>query len=651
KSADTLRELEKIHEDMGKFKVLDPACGSGNFLYIAYIELRHLELELMKEMERFPSFSRHSFHSAIRCDQFYGIDMNPLGIELAKVTLAMAKKKTSDDFNKATRMNRLINPDEPLPFDNLDGNFINGDALFCDWPDVDAIIGNPPYQSKNKMQKEFGPLYLDKLRKAYPEMPGLADYCVYWFRKAHDHLKIGGGAGLVGTNTIRQTNSRVGGLDYIVSNNGEIIEAISTMPWSGTAVVYVSIVNWVKKKTGEETGQVDKILRENTEGKGWKEYKLKTIPSSLSDAFDVGAAVSLEANKNSNTCFQGQTHGHESFLLSPEEYRHMLEKDGANKEVLFPFLIADRLIGTKDSQPKAFVIDFEQRDIFQAGRYKTPFERIEKNVLPTRQMAFDEEQQRNAELLNKSPKAKVNHHHENFLKKWWQLSYPRPDLMNRIGSLNRYISCGRVTKRPIFEFISSGIHPNDALMVFPMDDDYSFGILQSSYHWKWFNARCSTLKGDPRYTSTTVFDSFPWPQWGILNKKVTDFENREKECHSIVLEVAKASKNLRTLRRKTMVDHSLSLRELYITVELPGKNPLKDAQELLDKAVRKAYLYDMPTQYGKKDELEFLFDLNKKCAEIEKTGRIYAPGIPYFFKDTNQIVSGDCVKYRGDYFC
>jgi type II restriction/modification system DNA methylase subunit YeeA len=135
--------------------------------------------------------------------------------------------------------------------DNLDENIICSDALFMDWPAVDAIVGNPPFQSKNKMQKELGPAYLQTLRDTYPEISGRADYCVYWFRKTHGSLKTGQRAGLVGANTIRQNYAREGGLDYIVKNKGTIIEAVSSQPWSGEASVHVSIVNWLK---GEDDG-------------------------------------------------------------------------------------------------------------------------------------------------------------------------------------------------------------------------------------------------------------------------------------------------------------------------------------------------------------------------------------------------------------
>ena len=136
--------------------------------------------------------------------------------------------------------------------------------------------------------------------------------------------------------------------------------------------------------------------------------------------------------------------------------------------------------------------------------------------------------------------------------------------MQAIERVPRYIACGRVTKRPIFEFISSDIHPNDALVVFPRDDDYSFGILQSGYHWAWFTERCSTLREDYRYTSNTVFNSFPWPQKPTLDN---------------VKAVAKAAQKLRKVRQKLCVEHDLSLRELYRSSEFPGEHPLDVAQD------------------------------------------------------------------------
>jgi hypothetical protein len=182
-----------------------------------------------------------------------------------------------------------------------------------------------------------------------------------------------------------------------------------------------------------------------------------------------------------------------------------------------------------------------------------------------------------------------------------------------------------VTKRPIFAFVSSAVSPNAALQVFTFNDDYSFGILQSSCHWDWFTERCSTLTERFRYTATTVYDSFPWPQEPTLGQ---------------VRKVARASRDLRTLRDRLQRDHQLTLRELYRTLELPGENPLKDAHAQLDFAVRDAY------GMGKRDvALEFLFELNGQLADREDAMQhVVPPGPPPCIKDIAEFVSDDCIR-------
>src|SRR5205807_1519793 len=120
------------------------------------------------------------------------------------------------------------------------------DALFCEWPKADAIIGNPPYLDARKTTMIHGAEYSKRVRERYPGVPGRSDLCVHWFRRAHDELAPGGRAGLVGTNSIRQNYSREGGMDHIVQTGGTITEAVSSQVWSGEASVHVSIVNWVK---------------------------------------------------------------------------------------------------------------------------------------------------------------------------------------------------------------------------------------------------------------------------------------------------------------------------------------------------------------------------------------------------------------------
>ena len=172
--------------------------------------------------------------------------------------------------------------------------------------------------------------------------------------------------------------------------------------------------------------------------------------------------------------------------------------------------------------------------------------------------------------------------------------------------------------------MSNAINPNDALQVFTFSDDYSFGILQSDTHWRWFVERCSTLKGDFRYTSNTVYDYFPWPQSPTL---------------ADVRAVAKAGVALRDLRTQVMAEHDHTLRDMYRTMELPGDNPLKQAHAKLDAAVRRAY--GMPP---KANVLEFIFSLNQIVAEREGTMQpVTGPGLPNIVKNPSEFLSIDCI--------
>lgn len=642
RAARTVGELERIGEELGEFRVLDPACGSGNFLYVAFRELKALELDLFETiLERDPSARREQFRSRVSARQFYGIDNIALGVEMAKITLSMGKKFAADAFNAFARQHRLFEDTEsPLPFDNLDGNIVVADALFTDWPEVDAIIGNPPYQSKNKMQEEFGPAYLQKLRAAYPDVSGYADYCVYWFRKAHDALTDGGRAGLVGTNTIRQNQSREGGLDYIVQNGGTIVKAIGTMPWSGAAAVHVSLVNWMKGTP--PLGPYTLAIQKGDDKEGpWEEYSLPSIPSSLLPTVDVTGAVTLRANINPKSCYQGQTHGHNGFLLSPVERAALLVQEPSAEDITFPFLTGEDLLGQVNSLPSRYAIDLQPRKTVQeVMAYPKTFAILKKLVLPTFTEAAAKEEHQNKGLLKQNFSRRLR------LEHWWLFERRREDLIGHLGTITRYIACSRVAKRSIFEFVNSSIRPNSQIMVFPIIDDYSFGILQSRYHWAWFTSRCSTLTERYRYTSNTVFDSFPWPQWGAVTADEEEASARSTRSPvAVALAVAEAARELRRVRAEIRAAHPQSLRELYRTLEIPGANRLRDAHAALDAAVGEAYAWGLPPELRDLEPLALLLALNQRCAAAETEGRAIAgPGLPPFCEGDGRFLSDDCLR-------
>ncbi len=625
--AETLSDYFNLLTELTQFKVLDPACGSGNFLFVAFREMKLLErtifaliVESSKPADKNKLHTFLTTYAFVNTKQFYGIDLNPTAVEIAKVTLMVAKELSILEQDHA-----YDNKFSPLPLDNLDENIICADALLNDngsqrqWPEVDAIIGNPPFQSKNKMQAEFGVAYMNKLREAYAEVPGRADFCVYWFYKAHKQLKANAYAGLVGTNTIRQNYSREGSLDYIVHNGGEIFNAVSSQDWSGAAAVFVSIANWKKGKYDGE-----KILY-YYDNKELKSIQQSIINSSLSLQTDVTAAKVLDTNKKPKRVFQGQTHGHEGFLLEKNEALKVLKKHPKYAEVLKPFLIGDELVSAKDSQPSRFVIDLSLADQVKASTYKELYQKLEVEVLP--------DIKEKAELEEKGI-SKPNGRQAQ-LKIWWKMWRRREDLFEEIKDSKRYISCSRVTLRPIFEFIDKSINPNDALMVFTFEDYYSFGIIQSAIHFKWFQEKCSTLEGRYRYTADTVWDTFPWPQTPTQKQ---------------VEKVAEAAMKLHVERTKTLKANNMSLRDLYRLLEQPGKNAIKDLHAALDKAVLEAYGFD-----AAQDVLSQLLALNLSIAAKEenlpagKAGKetVQAPGWPESAKGKEKFITDDCVRFEG----
>lgn len=634
-SATTLKALRSLLARIERFTVLDPACGSGNFLYIAYRELKRLEASIYARMALlFPKSvdpSQRPF-GFVTSSNFYGMDVNPFAVDIAKVTMMLAHKLAIDEL--------AIN-EQALPLDNLDSNIRLTDALVQPdgsrtvWPEADVIIGNPPFLGAKLLKGAFGPDYVEKVRTAYPEVPGMADFCVYWFRRANDAIAdatagdpVAGRAGLVGTQNIRNNDSRVGGLESIAAS-GTIVDAVDNQPWSGEANVSVSIVNWVKTTQpallpkerrlwfkAEAAGGATSGKRGR--GPAGKRFDLDMrvvshINSALSDRVDVAPARVLVCNTKPQRVFQGITPGHEAFVIDAGEVSQ-LAADGVSGKVIFPFIGGDEILSGM-TKPVRFLIDFEQNTVLTAQAFPRAFARVMKHVLPARQRASEK---------GKTEAGEVRPHHKQFLDRWWQLSWGRGDMLAALKGKSRYLACSRVTKRPIFAFLSGAVRPGDSLQVFAFDDDYSFGVLQASPHQQWFIAKSSKLTERLRYTPDSVFDTFPWPQ---------------APSTAQVTAVADAGRALRKLREERLCAAPGGLRALYRTIDLPGKNPLKTAHAALDATVLAAYGFS-----SRHDVLQQLLDLNSFVVAEQAAGRPVAkPGIPAPFPKPAELISADCI--------
>lgn len=596
-TATSLKELTELRKELFAYRVLDPACGSGNFLYVAFRELYRLDTELLSRMREFPSTQgKLSWNGGISATSFYGIDINPFAVELAKVTLNIAKKiafeeRKAQAFALAGQVEMDIDPS--LPLDNLDDNIICADALFTDWPKVDSIVSNPPFLGEKWLRKALGAKRVEELRSRY----GVGgDLCVYWFRRAHERLQPGGRAGLVATSAIRVGGSRIAALEYIIENGGTITNAVSERDWPGEAAVHVSMVNWHK---GPLAGPHDLVVDDHV-------YKLDVIPSHLQLHEDASAAVDLRTNREGTS--QGVTFGSKAFYVD-RSTAATLRSDPASAKFVFAVANGDDVLrGTFESEPE-YCINLAACDTeAEAARPKKAFALLKDRLHPFVREKGDT--------------------YEGWIDRWWQPWRPRRDFLAKVhdAGLRRIVACSRVASRPIFFFLGSdGIVPLERLQLFSFADDYSFGILQSSHHWRWAIAKGGRREERIEY-ATAVWKTFPWPQGPSEDQ---------------LMVVAAAARALRRTRAELMEQNGWSLRALHQAAEVEGPHPLKDAQTALDVAVNAAY--GVPDGQGL---TEFLLQLNQLVTEDEQTDRpVQGPGLPNGLDPADpRWSSTDCIQ-------
>ena len=325
------------------------------------------------------------------------------------------------------------------------------------------------------------------------------------------------------------------------------------------------------------------------------------ITGSLSTETDLRDATRLNSNKRPQAVFQGQTPQHEKFVLTLAQAKAMVAKDAKSKAVLHPYLIGRDL--AKTGAPSRFIIDIAETDaMIAAAATPAAYDHIKQVVVPDREESVRKEARRYKELLAEDPNARLLWERRDFMGKWWHLWRRRQDMLGAISGLDRYIVLSRVavwTRPSIYAFVAPDIHPGDALTVFALDDDYSFGILNSSFHRAYFEERCSKMRVDLRYTSRTVFDTYPWPQ-----------APTEDSVGGIVDVVER----LINLRDERLAD-GISLEEQYKSLRDPGRNALRDLQSELDAAVADAYGFSSDD-----DVLAQLLALNQSIAAQEKSG-------------------------------
>ena len=554
----TLAEVRGVLEELCTFRVLDPACGCGNFLYVAYRELRSLEHELK---ERLVTVARQTGMPAPAADglPYYplsnlrGLDIEPTAVLIARVTLWMGQRQMIDRFGAA----------EPaLPLVDLSGIQVS-DALAQPWPVADCIVGNPPFLGSQHIRAARGDAYVDWLKTTFKV--GVKDYCVYWFRKAHDHLLAGQRAGLVGTNSISQNRARSVSLEYIAANGGIITDAISTQKWPGDAKVHVSLVNWIKAPSSPPTEFV--LDGEPVDG---------ITPELRTPGHSTGAVANLRANKG--RCFQGPIPAGAGFVITEDEAQAMLARTTVNyRDVVRPYLTGDDITEHPKQEPRRWIIDFAHLPLETALQYPDALDIVRTRVKPTRET---------------NNRAAYRHY-------WWQFAEARREMRAALHGMRRFVVSVAQGKRLLLAWVDEWTCPSNLTNVFAFEDDYAMGILSSFTHGAWAWSRGSTLKGDLRYTPSSVFETFPWPC------PATDTQ-RER--------VAEASRRVVGRRQQICGENNIGLTALYNLVDEGAYADLKAHHDELDEAVVAAYAWPKAIARDEGEIVQRLLGLNREIA-------------------------------------
>lgn len=465
----THRDAERAQADLMRYVVLDPACGSGNFLYLAYRELRRIERRLHEREAELRVAA--GLPDAPRLNVFFplqnirGIEIDTFAVSLARVTLWMAHRLAVEE---------LALDETTLPLADLSG-IVNADALQVPWPDADAIVGNPPYHGSQNLRGVLGDERVEWLKQTFD--CGVQDLAVYWFRRAADQMRPGSRAGFVATNSMSQGRARQASLNYVVSRGGVITDAVSRQKWPGEAVVNVSVVNWVQQPAeppkrfeldGRQIVGISTRLRESK--LAIEEYeRLRT---------------------NLGRSFQGPIPVGNFYLDSDEAGELLRRSDADYADVVRPYLIGDDITEDPEQRPRRFVIDFGYRPLEEAELYPAALAIVRERVKPERDRNRD----------------------RGFREFWWRFGRPRGEMRKVLAPLSRYIAGNAQGKRFLFAWEEPSVCPSNLTNVFAFEDDYAMGILTSVVHQTWAHSESSTLRIDLRYTPTTCFETFPWPE-------------------------------------------------------------------------------------------------------------------------------------------
>ena len=585
------RLLRGFLERLRGFIVLDPACGSGNFLYLALHALKDLEHRVQLEAE---AMGLQRAFPVIGPANVKGLEVNAYAAELARVSVWIGEIQWM-------RRNGFDISRDPIlkPLDTIECR----DAILTpggdepEWPEADVVIGNPPFLGGKLLRRGLGGDYVEALQRLYgARLHGEADLVCHWFDKAA-RLVAGGKlarAGLVATNSISGVHNRAV-LDRIVEH-GAIFDAWPDERWFGDGVaVRVSLVCFGPKDAG---------LPVRLDGRA-----AARIHSDLTaGAIDLTKAEKLA--RNEGCAFMGDIKGGAFDIpgdLAREWLRLPANPNGRpNSDVLKPWMNGMDVTRRPSGR---WIVDFGfTMDEPAAALYEAPFQYVAGHVRPARQRG----------------------RHKARARFWWRHVSPGPETWRALEGLPRYIATPRVAKHRLFVWLAASICPDSRLIVIARNDDTAFGILHSRFHEAWSLRLGTTLEDRPCYTPTTTFETFPFPEGLSPDISAADYVRDPR-----AMAIAVAARHLAELRDRWLnppewvewVDEPRPGYPKYAVPREETANALKkrtltnlynarpqwlaDAHAALDAAVAAAYGWD--AAISDDEALRQLLSLNRSC--------------------------------------
>ncbi len=539
KKREAIQTVKAFHHRLCTVLVLDPACGSGNFLYVTLEHLKRLEGEVLNLLETLDE-GQNSLDlegETVSLQQLLGIELNPRAAALAELVLWIGylqwqartvgvgniAEPVVHDYGNIENRDAVLAYDRTEPLKDAAGNIVtrwDGKTFKphpvtglnvpdetaqvvqeryihprkAQWPKVHFIVGNPPFIGASTMRAALGDDYVDALRSTWPEVPESADLVMYWWHQAA--LTVSAGAaerfGFITTNSLKQTfNRRV--VQAALNNPAKplsLVFAVADHPWVDGANGAAVRIAMTAAQAGEHTGRLLTVHSETSQDDGEVAVTLSESQGLLHADLRIGANVAAAKKllANERMSHEGvKPHGM-GFVVTTEQAA-TLESNAPIKPYLNGRDLTDKSRGVKIIDLFGWSIDDVRSQL--PATYQWILERVKPD--------------RDAKASTKDGSA--------YAKLWWVFGKPRQDLRKGLIDQPRYIATVKTSKHRIFQFLNSDVLPDSKVIAVTIADALHHGVLSSFVHASWATAAGSHLGvgNDPTYVKTASFEAFPFP--------------------------------------------------------------------------------------------------------------------------------------------